>query len=181
MVINNTVAEFLHSIFDSVPMKTIEEVEMTLRCHPVTKQLKADFDEKHSALFNEFAVSAPKNKAGKGGGKLRASDMEPQVPQERKAEYQDRFLVLANMPVELVLEERDMKTLKDTWIKPEWLIARVERFAEAGGFPNVTYQKVLMQCIYALQDSKKYVEPETPATQGEEATDDGSAGKEEVK
>lgn len=156
--VNNSVVEFLHSIFDNVPMRTMDEIEMCVRCHPVTKEAKKRFDDAHKALFVEFAVLMPKGNAGKGGGKVKKGEMAHQVPEERKEEYQERFLELANEMQTLVFEKKDMAILKDQWITPEWLTDRVERFHTANGIDSITHMKVLLQCREALQNATEYKE-----------------------
>lgn len=152
--VNNSITEFLHSIFDSTPMRTLSEIEMCLRCHPVTKEAKHKFDDAHKELFREFSVLLPKGNAGKGGGKVKKHEKAYQIPEERKDEYQERFLELANAPVTLEFSKDDLRTLLKEWVKPEWLIERIERFNTAKGIDSITHQKVLMQCREAIGAAK---------------------------
>ena len=164
ITISFSIAEFLHSIFDSTPMRTLEEIDMCLRCHPATKELMESFHTRRKAMFEEYSVPMPKGNVGKGGGKVKKGDMVMQIPDDKKDEYQEKFLALANEEVELVLPAAFIDKLLKEWITPEWLISRIERFNTANGIDSITHQKVLMQCRYALEDAKDY----TP-TGGEEA------------
>lgn len=152
--------EFIDSIFSKTPMRTLEEIELSLRGAAATKPLIAKFATDRKALFEEMAEWMRDPRKPNGGGKVKQSEMVRQVPPEKGEEYQAAFLKLANAPVKLVLRAEDIAELLKTWIMPEWIADRQAHLKSDGGITSSAQKKAIIMTRAALEKAEDTDEAE---------------------